>query len=146
MIYLAAPYTHPDLATRNWRYQRAKQALFALWDAEEAACCPIILGHEYEQRQRTRPGEKPHAFWMLMARAQLSSCTRLYVLTLPGWDTSLGVREEVALAYGMGRPVQGYAPFDHCQDVSGSYILASCGVALRKTKPSVSLPERKEEE
>jgi hypothetical protein len=136
MIYLAAPYTSPDQATRNWRYQRARQALFGLWDKQQPAICPIVLGHEYECTQRTGPKHLPHAFWMTMARAQLSSCTHLYVLTIGGWDESDGVGQEVLLAHGMNRPVIGFAPFDKCADVSGAEILRHFGVPLPKRGPT----------
>lgn len=128
MIYLAAPYTDPDIDTRNWRFQRARQALFGLWEQHVAAICPIVLGHEYEQRQRGGPKHLPHEFWMQMARVQLLSCTSVYVLTLPGWEKSKGVRDEIILASQCGRPVMGYAPFDKCQDVSGRFILQTFGI------------------
>lgn len=140
MIYLAAPYTTPDLATRNWRFQRARSALFLLWDNGMPAICPIVLGHEYEQRQRGGPREQPHEFWMTMARAQLSSCTSLWLLTLPGWEESAGVRAEVILAHGMGRAVQGYAPFDKCEPCTGSHILQTFGIKPTVWKPLV-LPD-----
>lgn len=145
MIYLATPYTSLDLPTRNWRFQRARSALYSLWDSGMPAICPVILGHEYEQRQRSGPRERPHEFWMVMARAQLSSCTSLWLLTLPGWEESKGVEAEVRLAHGMGRSIQGYAPFDKCEPVSGSYILQTFGLKPAVWKPLI-LPDIKEVE
>jgi len=141
MIYLAAPYSHKDVAVRNWRYQRVKQALFGLWDQQQPATCPIILGHEYECRQRSGPRHLPHEFWMVMARAQLSSCTHLYVLTLPGWEESVGLGEEVVLASGMGRPVIGYQPTNDCEEASGLEILSEFGVKLLQ-HPRMNIPKR----
>jgi hypothetical protein len=143
VIYLAAPYTSPDMDTRNWRFQRIRQALFGLWDAGQPAVCPVVLGHEYERRQRSGPREMPHEFWMVMARAQLSSCTSLYLLTLQGWRESEGVRQEVLLASGMGRSIQGYAPIDDCEDVSGFEILAEFGVKIPQRHRLV-LPRKEE--
>lgn len=143
MIYLAAPYTSPDMDTRNWRYHRAKNALFHLWDSGLPAVCPVVLGHDYERRQKSGPKEMPHEFWMVMARAQLSSCTCLYLLTLPGWQESAGVKAEVQLAVGMGRPVQGFAPINDCEDVSGFEILNEFGIALPR-KPKIILQRRED--
>lgn len=67
-----------------------------------------------------------------MARVQLISCTSVYVLTLPGWSTSVGVKDECILANRCGRPVQGYAPFDKTEDVSGRFILQTFGLEMPK--------------
>lgn len=145
MIYLATPYTARDLSLRNWRYNRAREALFALWDQHHPAVCPIVLGHEYEQRQRTGPRELPHDLWMVMAQAQLVACTQVYVLTLQGWDESAGVRQEVLLAHGLGKPVVGYAPFESCQQYSGLEILRTFGCTPRKTR-TLNVPMQQKEE
>lgn len=145
MIYLATPYTATDLATRNWRYNRAKDALFTLWDQHYPAVCPIVLGHEYEQRQRGGPRELPHDLWMVMAQVQLVACTQVWVLTLPGWDQSKGVRDEVRLAHSLGKGVQGYAPFAQCEDYSGLEVLRTFGLVPRRPVP-LKMPHIEEDE
>ena len=137
MIYLAAPYSHDSVDKRNFRYQRAKQALFSLWSNGEPAICPIVLGHEFEQRQRAGPKIMAHEFWMSMAVTQLCACTRVYVLTLPGWQDSKGVRDEVTLASLMTKPVIGYQPFAECTEASGLDILKEFGLYLTKKGAAV---------
>ena len=129
VIYLAAPYTHDSVEKRNWRFHRAKQALFTLFDEGKPAVCPVVLGHEYEQRQRSGPKYMPHEFWMSIATAQLVACTHVYVLTLPGWDDSKGVGDEVMLAHLMNKAILGYQPFEDCEVVSGLGILKAFGLA-----------------
>jgi hypothetical protein len=146
VIYLATPYSSSDLTTLNWRYQRAREALFGLWDQHHPAVCPIILGHEYEQRQRTGPRSLPHDFWMMMARAQLVACTHVYVLTLKGWDESNGVKDEVLLAAGMNKPIIGYAPYEHCEDVSGMDIVKTFGGTKQLRPKSLVVPFQVKEE
>jgi hypothetical protein len=133
MIYLAAPYSAASVEIRNFRYQRAKQALFALWDEGTPAICPIVLGHEYEQRQRSGTRSAPHEFWMSMAVTQLCACTHMYVLTLPGWDESKGVEDEVRLSVLMHKSIIGYQPFAECAEVSGIDIIKEFGL-WKKTR------------
>jgi len=40
----------------------------------------------------------------------LAACDEVVVLMLDGWDESAGVREEVRLARGFGKPVRYLAP------------------------------------
>ena len=134
MIYLAAPYTHPSLDTRNWRYQRAKAALFELWENGEPALCPIVQGHEYENHQRGGARALPHEFWMLIARAQLVACTKIYVLTLQGWEESKGLEAEITLAHGLAKPIIGFAPNNHAQDVSGLVIMRAFGLTPHRRR------------
>lgn len=145
MIYLATPYSDPDLNVRNWRYNRAREALFHLWDQQAPAVCPVVLGHIYEQRQRGGARDQPHEFWMVMARAQLVACTHVYVLTLPGWDQSRGVREEVLMAHGLGKGIIGYQNFPFCEDAGGVAILRTFGVKLAPRVP-LDVPTKLEEE
>lgn len=145
MIYVACPYSSPDLSTRNWRYQRAKAALFSLWDQQIPAVCPVVLGHEYEQRQRCGMKNLPHGFWMMISRQTLIGCTQLYLLTLPGWRESAGVREEVMLAHKLDRPVIGFPYFEQCEDASGFEILAEFGLSPHKRYGTIRLQRPMEE-
>lgn len=141
LIYLAAPYSDPDFGVRAWRYNRVKEALWALYQAQIPAISPIIIGHEYTERSKgTVP--LPHDFWMRIARALLQGCSELYVLTLPGWESSAGVLEEVRLAWQLGKPVLGFPFFDQCEPVSGAYILGAFGCKPHPARPLIPSKRR----
>lgn len=139
MIYLSLPYTHQEWSVRSWRYHRARQALFLLWEQGTPAICPVVLGHEFEARRGKGKPPMPHEFYMRMSLNILPTCTHLLVLTLPGWRDSKGVEAEVTLAARLGRPVQGWACFDSCEEVSGLAILQEFG-AHEYLKASAPIP------
>lgn len=45
------------------------------------------------------------AFWQRYDREHLERCEDLMVLMLPGWEESLGLRAEIALAEALGLPI-----------------------------------------
>ena len=44
--------------------------------------------------------------WYEQDVAILRLCQKLYVLMIPGWDTSVGVRNEITLAKDLGMPIE----------------------------------------
>lgn len=102
LVYLAAPYSHPDPAVREARFQAANRAAGAMM-AEGlhvfspishthpiALCCDLPLGWDY---------------WEAFDRAILSRCSSVVVLRLDGWKESTGVRHEMAIAAELDLPV-----------------------------------------
>jgi hypothetical protein len=59
-------------------------------------------------------------FWEPIDRAYLARCDEVVVLMLDGWQHSAGVREEIALARGLGKPVR----FLDVDEAAGSITLA----------------------
>jgi hypothetical protein len=46
------------------------------------------------------------SFWERNDREHLARCDEVLVLTLDGWEESVGVREEVRIAREMGKPIR----------------------------------------
>lgn len=112
MIYLASPYSHPDPAVREQRYQAACQATAALLRAGELVFSPIVHSHPLVAF------DLPTAwgFWESIDRAYLERCDEVVVLMLNGWEASVGVRAEIGIARALGKPVRVLAP----EDATGS--------------------------
>ena len=106
MIYLASPYSHPDAAVREQRYRAACRAAAALLRAGEPAISPIA--HSHPLVELGLPAD--WTFWQRFDRDLLARCDAVVVLTLDGWETSVGVREEVRIAQELGKPVRYVAP------------------------------------
>jgi hypothetical protein len=131
LVYLASPYSSRAGHERAARAKQAKRAAAILAEAGEVVFCPVAYGHLLDEAipyGRPRP---THDYWMQLCLPVLSVASRIYVLTLPGWQESLGVREEVALATRLGKPVLGYNPFVASdEDVpSGADIRRLCALA-----------------
>ena len=106
MIYLACPYSHPDPAVREARFQAACRAATDLLLAGEVAFTPGVYGHPLVAMGV--PGD--WSFWSRLDHAMIERSDAVHVLALPGWDTSVGVRQEVLFARSLGKPVTFVTP------------------------------------
>ncbi len=102
MIYLASPYSHPDPAIREQRYRAVCRAAVALIHAGHVVFSPIA--HSHALVEHGLPVD--WLFWEPHDRHHLAHCDEVVVLTLDGWDSSVGVREEVRIAKEMNKPVR----------------------------------------
>ena len=87
MIYLASPYSHPDVTVREARFREACRTAARLMRAGRVVFSPIAHGHpiaEYGLPTNWR-------FWERFDRQQLDRCEELVVLMLDGWRESEGV-------------------------------------------------------
>jgi len=108
MIYLASPYSHPDQAVERQRFDAVCQAAAALMRRGVAVFSPIA--HSHAIARLGLPTD--WAFWQRYDRAFLAWCDELWVLKLSGWESSVGVRAEMAIAREMGKPVRLVDPLD----------------------------------
>jgi nucleoside 2-deoxyribosyltransferase len=101
MIYLACPYSHPDPAVRQERFRHACRAAAEMIRAGKVVFSPVT--HSHPLVEHGLPTD--WAFWERFDRFYLERCDEV-VLTLDGWEVSVGVRSEVAIAQGLGKPVR----------------------------------------
>jgi nucleoside 2-deoxyribosyltransferase len=109
MIYLASPYSHPDPAVRQERYEAVCQAAAELISRGHIVFSPVA--HSHTIATYGLPGD--WEFWQRTDRWFIRHCQRLVVLTLPGWRESQGVAAEMEIARGLGKPVVLLAPVSH---------------------------------
>lgn len=101
-IYLAAPYSHPKEDMRLWRSCAAAQTAAKLMQAGHIVYAPTVYGHEVA---RFLPASLAldHAFWMRQDLPMLTEWADIMmVLTIPGWQTSRGIAEEMKAAREKG--------------------------------------------
>lgn len=94
LIYLASPYSHPDPAVRELRYEHACAATAGLMRRGLHVYSPIVHSHPLVKYELPTDWE----YWQAHDIAMLHRCQELYVLTLDGWMESKGVRAEIAEA------------------------------------------------
>jgi len=93
LIYLACPYTHKDPNIRQQRYKKSLMAAVHLIRLGYNVFAPLIYTVPLEVRTH-----EPYDKWLDLSITILSRCDELWVLTLPGWETSRGVMEEINFA------------------------------------------------
>ena len=101
MIYLASPYTHPDPLVITRRYEAACRAAAELIRQGKTVFSAISHGHGIARYGL--PIDWP--FWERHNRRYLESCEEVVVLMLDGWQKSVGVQAEIAVARELGKPV-----------------------------------------
>lgn len=91
MIYVASPYSHPEVAVREQRFHDACVATARLLASGQPVFSPIVHGHPLVDQGL--PTDWP--FWERFACNHLQRCDGVVVLTLDGWRESVGVAAEI---------------------------------------------------
>jgi len=101
LIYLASPYSHPDSAVIAERYREALSAARYLAAQGRLVFSPIVNSHPLSEAGLP----KSWKFWRSLDLTLVRRSDFLLVLTIPGYETSVGVCEEVGYAELIGKPV-----------------------------------------
>ena len=102
MIYLALPYSHEDPKVCQARYADACEAYAILTCLEYVVLCPILQSHPASIGFNL-PGD--WETWEYIDIEYLKACDDVFVLSLDGWEESVGVAAEVAEADRQGKMV-----------------------------------------
>ena len=107
LIYLAVPYSSPVPGVKEWRFQEVNKVAAKLMGDGHHIFSPISHTHPI-----ALAGNLPTdwEFWQQYDRAVLKVCSKMLVLTLPGWEESRGVAGEIAIAKEMGIPIEYIEP------------------------------------
>lgn len=106
-VYLASPYTHPDPAVREERFQAVCRAAAALMREGHFVFSPIAHSHPIDL---CMAAPQPGDFWKAQDVPILRHASRLVVLTLPGWEESRGLKWEMEIARQIHMPVSFMEP------------------------------------
>src|SRR5690349_18881064 len=95
LIYIASPYSHPDPAVRQKRYEDVSAYTAKRMMEGAVVYSPIAFNHPLSVRY-----EMPTdwVFWKHFDCRMIDKCDAMEVLMLDGWDTSVGVSAEVVYA------------------------------------------------
>jgi hypothetical protein len=98
LIYLASPYSHPDPAMRELRYKQACEVAALLMRDGHLVYSPIAHSHPLTAYGLPANWD----YWRRLDEEMIRRCDALAVLRLPGWEQSVGVQAELALARELG--------------------------------------------
>ena len=119
-LYLGSPYSHPDPAVQEERYNLVLTAMAEIAQFRIPVYCPIAIWHPAALAHKL-PGD--HLFWEAQDEAFLRSCYMGWFLTIPGHDSSSGIKMEKEKLSKMGKPFW---------DVSLDTLTLSCEDLLRR--------------
>ena len=103
LIYLAVPYSHPDIKIREHRFKQVNKVAAKLMADGHHIYSPISHTHPI-----ALAGKLPTTweYWKEYDYAFLKHSKKLLVLKLDGWETSAGVKGEIEIANELNIPVE----------------------------------------
>ena len=103
LIYLAVPYSHPDIEVREERFGAVNRAAAKLMEQGLHVFSPISHSHPISIE-----GNLPTnwEYWEAYDRVFLNASNKLIVLMLDGWDKSVGVSGEIEIAKELGIEIE----------------------------------------
>lgn len=96
MIYLASPYSHPDPAVVQKRFEDITRIAAEINSRGIVAFSPITYGHTLWEFKKDLPTD--WKFWRDICFEYLDLSSEIWVVTLPGWKESVGVMAEIKRA------------------------------------------------
>lgn len=107
MIYLASPYSDPNPTVMEGRFDAVCRKAGELMSQGLVVYSPIAHCHPIAIRVGL---PRDWAFWKQFDREMLEGASAFWILRLPGWETSAGIRGEREIASELGVPVQEIDP------------------------------------
>ncbi len=95
IIYLGLPYTHKDPSIEDFRADVSDIIAADLFVQGYIVFAPISSWHHIA-RKHDLPGD--YHSWEELNRVFMHKCEKLLIITLPGWEDSVGVNAEMKLA------------------------------------------------
>ena len=96
-IYLASPFWHESELIRLQRVNQVRKAAAELMEKGYVVYAPIAHGFDIA-KHLSAAHRHSHDFWMAQDLPILARAETLWVLTLDGWQQSIGVKEEIVFA------------------------------------------------
>lgn len=101
-LYLASPYSHENPEVVEFRYKLAEHVTAVLLQQNVAVYSPIVHCH-YLARAHGMPTDAE--FWRRYNMRMLAPARKLIVLQLEGWESSIGVGQEIDYARIHCKPI-----------------------------------------
>src|SRR5262249_28129706 len=95
VIYLATPYSHPDPAVMEARFEQACKIAGELLVSGQVVFSPIAHTHPIAVRCELPRGWD---FWERYDREMVAAASKIVVVMMPGWEKSKGIAGEIAIA------------------------------------------------
>lgn len=101
-VYIACPYSHVDKEVMVSRFKQVNKVAGKLMREGHIVFSPISHSHPIAEEIG---GHLDHDFWLNQDFEFIRWCSDLYVLALPGWGDSTGIKRELEYAALMGKKI-----------------------------------------
>lgn len=102
-IYLAAPYSDPDPEIRQRRTELADHVAALIMKRGYVVFSPLSHSHRIAHHIGNHLS---HDFWLAQDLEMLKLCDEMWILTIPGYSKSEGIRMEHDKALEWAMPVR----------------------------------------
>ncbi len=109
MIYVASPYSHPDLAVRGDRYQKVMDYCYHCLLNKINVYSPILHFHAMSLRFQLPATQEPYHRHNV---EMMEICEDMHVLALDGWRESRGLADEIRFFRRWTKPIKLVNPND----------------------------------
>jgi len=92
MIYIAAPYSHPDEEVIEHRMKVVQRAIAKYMSLGVHALSPLLAHHVLNEGIELPTN---YEFWQDYCKDILVRCDSMKIITLPGWKESIGIADEI---------------------------------------------------
>ena len=105
LVYLASPYTHEAMSVRIDRFHKNVDCCGWLMSNMKDVFFYSPIAHTHPIAVRcTLPGE--WSFWQHFDECILSRCSEIWILSIPGFSRSTGIKAEIEIAVRFHLPVR----------------------------------------
>ena len=101
LIYLAAPYSHPDEKVVEQRIAQLCRVDAILMERGQLTFSPLLK--HFVRQYGNLPGN--WEYWQNFCKATLPKCNQMYIVAIDGWQESTGVKEEKKIAEMLNIPI-----------------------------------------
>ena len=103
MIYLAAPFYDPDPDIRFERFESIIRCHAKI--ISEGYFCFAPVAHGYPASVQPEYNSVTEKYWLRLDLKCAVICRVLLVITLPGWEDSIGIKEETVYFSEKSKPI-----------------------------------------
>ena len=99
-IFIAIPYNHPDDEVKKYRLDTIKSHCIKIFEEGNAPVSPLLMGLSLADHGGLPTDTNT---WVSYCKTLVATCDEFHVLTVDGWDNSLGVKTEIntGLEFGL---------------------------------------------
>jgi hypothetical protein len=94
------------MSVREQRFTAATTAAASLIEMGHIVYSPITMTHPIDKLLAGHNSTLGSDYWLAFDEAFLAICSELYVLKVPGWSESAGVRREIDYFRAAGKPIK----------------------------------------